>query len=100
MRRQKTEQEKLLHRLQVADFALHESALYLDGHPYDRAAMEYYGKMREKHDALTREYEEMFGPVTYFGNLSQDWQWSEGPWPWQTEEMANMCPDRNGKEKQ
>ena len=56
--------------------------------------------MREKHDALTREYEEMFGPVTYFGNLSQDWQWSEGPWPWQTEEMANMCPDRNGKEKQ
>ena len=37
-------QEKLLYELQVADFALHECVLYLDGHPYDRAAKEYYNK--------------------------------------------------------
>ena len=36
------EQEKLLHDIGVLDFVVIELALYLDTHPTDRNAMEYY----------------------------------------------------------
>ena len=36
------EQEKLLHDIGVLDFVVIELSLYLDTHPTDRNAMEYY----------------------------------------------------------
>lgn len=84
-------QEKLLYELQVADFALHECVLYLDGHPYDRAAKEYYNKMLRKRKALEQEYEEKYGPITYYGNTSDSWQWNDGPWPWENEASMNRA---------
>ena len=36
--------------------------------------------------ALKAEFERHFGPLTIYGNQSeQDWDWASGPWPWEKE---------------
>ena len=41
------EQRKLMRQIQVFSFAVYEAALYLDGHPCDKRAIEYYNEDRK-----------------------------------------------------
>ncbi|MCL2857194.1 MAG: spore coat protein CotJB [Oscillospiraceae bacterium] len=82
-----TEREVLLKRVQVCDFALNDTALFLDTHPEDAAALAYYKKYLEMRAAAASEFESRFGPLTkgaYDGGPR--WKWVDGPWPWQMEE--------------
>lgn len=38
--------ETMLRRLQAADFVLHETVLYLDGHPTNQKALEFFRKAK------------------------------------------------------
>ncbi|MBM6919621.1 spore coat protein CotJB [Phocea massiliensis] len=81
-----SDKQKLLRKLQVADFALSEAVLFLDTHPSDEQALAYFHKQREGYDALYREYTEKFGPLRAFDNRSKTrWEWADGPWPWEYE---------------
>ena len=53
-----SERQKLLRKLQVADFALSEAVLFLDTHENDQQALAYYHRQRETYDALYKEYTE------------------------------------------
>lgn len=80
------DRSRLLHRLQAEDFALYEVALFLDGHPCNRRALAYYEEHQKIAAALRAEYEAKFGPLTiYHNHNSQQWDWAEGPWPWEKE---------------
>lgn len=81
---------KLLKYIQALSFAVHETVLYLDGHPNDKKALAYYHKKNALLlDAVT-EYEAKFGPLTYNGVVdTESWSWHKGPWPWKYE--ANVC---------
>ena len=57
------EQEKLLHDIGVLDFVVIELALYLDTHPTDRNAMEYYNHYNRMTNQAKKEYSEKFGPT-------------------------------------
>lgn len=73
-------------------FALFETALYLDGHPNDRRAVEYYDKTKEKYENALEEYECTHGPLSKSSaHATEDgtWQWVNGPWPWQNEKRGN-----------
>ena len=76
----------LLRRLQAEDFALYEVALYLDGHPRNRRALCYYEEHKKIAAMLREEYEKRFGPLTIYRNQNEEnWDWTEGPWPWEKE---------------
>lgn len=76
----------LLKKIQEMDFALYETVLYLDGHPKNKKALEYYRSHREALKALREEYARRFGPLTVYDNYDNDnWQWVEKPWPWEKE---------------
>ena len=76
----------LLKRIQAADFALYETALYLDGHPNNRKALEYYRATRDQLKELREEYARAYGPLTMYDNDSDSsWQWVDKPWPWEKE---------------
>lgn len=78
------DKQMLLNRLQMCDFVLHETVLFLDTHPECQEALAYY----KKHLALQREtyarYTAAYGPMRV-----QDceggtrWKWVDGPWPWE-----------------
>lgn len=79
------EQKKLFRQIQVFSFAVYEAALYLDGHPCDKKAIEYYDKYNKKLLELRDRYEKNYGPMTINGNFDCKWKWTDSPWPWEYE---------------
>lgn len=81
------DRKTLLHRIQVCDFALNEAGLFLDTHPNDKAALEYYSRYLQMSKDARDEYVKKFGPITtrdYNGEAS--WKWVDDPWPWERED--------------
>ena len=76
----------LLKEIQAEDFALYETVLYLDAHPSCQSALSYYRQHKDASLALRAQYEELYGPLTIYGNDSATcWHWVDSPWPWEYE---------------
>ena len=72
--------------LRTINFALVETALYLDAYPDSSEALAYYHKLLDERTALMAEYTQSCGPLTQYDNTSQSsWQWVKTPWPWEHE---------------
>ena len=73
-------------RMQAVDFAIVETALYLDAYPECRAAMAYYQKLIAERETLAEAVHAQCGPTTARDNKNPaSWDWIKGPWPWQAE---------------
>ena len=80
---------ELLKKLMDIDFVIHETVLYLDGHPNNKKALDYYKTVQEEQREIYNQYATQFGPVTA-ENVKQDtWTWINEPWPWQNEREGN-----------
>jgi spore coat protein JB len=76
----------LQRKLQAVDFAIVDTALYLDAYPNCKKALEYYQRLRHERDVLAETIHAQCGPTTAWQNESNNtWDWIEGPWPWQFE---------------
>ena len=76
--------EKMMQRVREAAFALIDIGLYLDSHPNDENAMDYYNRYQQINREVRREYEQMYGPLTSNGvDTSDGWTWVRDPWPWE-----------------
>ncbi len=64
-------------------FALDEAQLYLNTHPTDQEAMNYYQQVRRLNQDAVRAYEEVHGPLMFNQVNSNNWSWVKGPWPWE-----------------
>lgn len=70
--------------LRAFDFAILETALFLNAHPDHEEALAYYCELREKYDKLYAEYTENCGPLTIHTNDNKSsWDWVKTPWPWE-----------------
>lgn len=80
--------EALLKRLQICDFNLFETALFLDTHPDDQEALAYYNKYLVMQQQTLEEYTSRFGPIMH-GHASSNnkWTWVDDPWPWENREV-------------
>lgn len=81
------EREQFLKKVMMQDFTVIETALYLDSHPNDTVAIEFYKTAIEQRDSCKKEYEQKYGPLTYNSSAvcNDRWKWTETPWPWETE---------------
>ena len=78
--------EQALKNLQMLSFALDDVTLFLDTHPTDRMAIEYYNKYKVLRERAYREFTEKYGPISnYDVNVRNRWTWVDGPWPWEIE---------------
>ncbi len=80
------EQEKLLHDIGILDFIVVELNLFLDTHPYDRDAMEYFNHYNRLCNQAKREYCDKFEPLTVSCADMTDcnsWKWALTPMPWE-----------------
>lgn len=80
------EQEKLLHDISILDFIVVELAEYLDTHPTDRNAIEYFNHYNRLNNQVKREYSTRFTPLTLSGadtSNCNDWKWALTPMPWE-----------------
>ena len=79
--------EDALRRVQMYDFALTDTGLFLDTHPTNRAALAFYNETRRMYLDAVEVYEDQFGPLTAMDTeVSNGWTWVDTPWPWEMED--------------
>lgn len=82
--------KKLLFYIDAVSFAALEASLYLDTHPADPGALEYFHHYNEARQQALKEYAHRFGPLT-LGDAQKTeqcdgkWKWATQPWPWEGE---------------
>ncbi len=80
------ESKDLMNAIYETGFVIDDVLLYLDTHPCDEKALEYYESYRKLYLKLTKEYAEKFGPLNKTQiNSSNYWTWVKNPWPWEKE---------------
>lgn len=64
-------------------FCAYDMMLYLDTHPYDKEALEYYNQCSAYYNKAKKNYEEKYGPLCAFSEDSvSKWDWNTCPMPW------------------
>ena len=80
----KMEQKNLLFYIDAVSFAALDASLYLDTHPNDAEALEYFHHFNKARQQALHEYAVRFGPLTLNGAQTDDtWKWATQPWPWE-----------------
>lgn len=89
-------EKEAVRKVQVYGFALTDAGLFLDTHPGDRAALEFYRETERKYTEAAEDYGKQFGPLTLMGRngkkdpndtedpgKAKEWNWVKEPWPWE-----------------
>jgi spore coat protein JB len=67
-------------------FVMTEVLLYLDTHPNDSEAIEYYAEMRQRYNEAVEAYESMIGPLSFNRTGADNYfDWAATPLPWEKE---------------
>lgn len=78
---------QLMQKVYETGFALDDLLLYLDTHPDDVQAMEYYRYAQNANREAVAAYENAHGPLMMNRVTSETWNWIQDPWPWE----GGMC---------
>lgn len=81
------EQKKLLHEISVVDFILVEMTQYLDTHPFETHAIDYFNHYCRLKNQLMKEYSAKYYPlsISTADGYSKEWRWGLAPNPWEGE---------------
>lgn len=91
------DQNQLLSIIDQTSFAVDDILLFLDTHPCDKAALNYYHYVTNLRRDAVNTYEANYGPLTVDQVRSdQYWTWIQGKWPWEggnstCGDMRNVC---------
>ena len=79
--------EKMLLEVMRLDFAVQDSALFLDLRPHDECALQYFREHLELLLAAKDEYECRYGPLSNRSADAEDYaRYALSPFPWTKEE--------------
>lgn len=76
----------LLCFINEVSFAVYEALLYLDTHPTDQEAMQFFREHNQLRNRALREFNRLYGPLTIEtanDEESKCWEWMNQPWPWE-----------------
>lgn len=85
---QSLNRRKLFQEINEVSFAVNDILLYLDTHPCDMEAFEFYKKNASRREELLHQYAREFGPLTIdtaVDSCGDTWKWSQQPFPWEQE---------------
>ena len=77
--------EALLNWIHMVSFATYDMALYLDTHPQDQKAMEYYQNYNHLRNQALEDFAQAFYPLTMdtVPSCARHWEWADSPLPWE-----------------
>ena len=82
---------ELLKMITEVSFVMDELRLYLDTHPDDQKALDYYEKQRKMRDDYIKEYTTKYGPLRFYDVTDKNkWTWVNDPWPWEADANFSM----------
>ena len=78
------QQEQMLNDIGMVDFTLVELTLYLDTHPFDMNAMEYFNHYARIKCQMEKEFSQNFFPLRKdLAESDKEWRWGMAPLPWE-----------------
>lgn len=92
-----SDRQALLQKINEASFAVVDATLYLDTHPTDTEALQYFKKVMNERKTAMAEFEEKYEPLivdcvkpnennkTGYATdypAKEHWTWADGPIPW------------------
>lgn len=77
--------KELMERINQYSFAMNEANLFLDTHPFDTEALNFFQKYRELRVEAVKEYTKYYAPlaIDYAVCDKTPWSWVNEPWPWE-----------------
>lgn len=76
--------DALLQRVYEVSFAMDDVVLYLDTHPEDIEALNYYHYVSDLRQQAVEAYEAQCGPLMFDQVRDENyWSWVNDPWPWE-----------------
>ena len=74
-----------LKKLQMIDFSMAETILYLDAYPENAEALKYYKTLKDEREKLISEMNAQGCPPVTAQSASHGdkWDWTNAPWPWE-----------------
>ena len=75
---------QLMNHINQVSFAVDDVKLYLDTHPCDTEALEYFHKMSRQRNEALKEYAAAYGPLTIDtakDSCTERWNWINEAWP-------------------
>lgn len=75
--------DALMRQINEASFALDDILLFLDTHPTDAAAMQYYRNVAAMRRNAMDAYQNQFGPLMVDDVNGNTWDWVTEKWPWE-----------------
>ena len=80
------DKSKLRHYIDVVSFAVDDTKLFLDTHPDDKEALEYFQQYNKARNQAVAEYSAYFGPLVIGeADCDREFKWATQPWPWEME---------------
>lgn len=80
------DREHLLMDIGIAGFVVTDLVLYLDTHPYDRNAMEYFNHYNRIKHQMEKEFSQKYYPLNIgMAESNKAWRWGAAPLPWEGE---------------
>ena len=76
--------EKLFQCITTTSFVMDDLRLFLDTHPTDQAALDYWDRVQRVRNEAVKEYTMCYGPIySYDVDIKNRWTWVDEPWPWE-----------------
>ena len=92
MNNSSSEQSRMLKDISIIDFTLVELNEYLDKHPHDRQAMEYFNHYARIKNQMARDFSARYFPLTAdMSTDTREWNWVLSPMPWESSFGEGGC---------
>ena len=80
------QKEQMLENIGTLSFVMVELALYLDTHPFDRRAMDYFNHYSRIKNQMVGEFSREYYPLSLsMAESNREWRWGMAPLPWEGE---------------
>ena len=79
------QQAHSLRNIGIVSFVVVELTEYLDAHPHDRDALNYFSYYNRMLNQMSAEFAEQYFPLNLAtaGSCSKEWSWGLAPLPWE-----------------
>ena len=84
MQQKRMNQKELYEWIMMLGFCAVDMMLYLDTHPDDEEALNYFNQCNTLYNAARQSYQEQFGLLNAFSEQERlSWDWNTAPMPWE-----------------
>ena len=84
MQQKRMNQKELYEWIMMLGFCAVDMMLYLDTHPDDEEALNYFNQCTALYNAAKQSYHEQFGLLNAFSEQERfSWDWNTAPMPWE-----------------